>query len=94
MGVTDVKAHVSIPTSCLTFPQDLKRVLKKAGLDGKEVVFLFNDTQIMQEGYLEDLNNILNAGASCKRVAADCCWMSTPVLQSRRRAGAPMRRLA
>jgi hypothetical protein len=37
-------------------------VLKKAGLEGQEVVFLFNDTQILHEGFLEDLNNILNAG--------------------------------
>jgi hypothetical protein len=43
--------------------QDLKHVLKKAGLEGQEVVFLFNDTQILHEGFLEDLNNILNAGA-------------------------------
>ncbi|WIA11828.1 hypothetical protein OEZ85_011917 [Tetradesmus obliquus] len=42
--------------------EDLKRVLKKAGLEGRDTVFLFSDTQIMQEGFLEDLNNILNAG--------------------------------
>jgi dynein heavy chain len=42
--------------------QDLKRVLKKAGLEGRDTVFLFSDTQIVQEGFLEDLNNILNAG--------------------------------
>lgn len=44
--------------------QDLKRVLKKAGLEGRNTVFLFSDTQIVQEGFLEDLNNILNAGQS------------------------------
>jgi hypothetical protein len=37
-------------------------VLKKAGLEGRDTVFLFSDTQIVQEGFLEDLNNILNAG--------------------------------
>jgi len=42
--------------------QDLKRVLKKAGMEGQEIVFLFSDTQILHEGFLEDLNNILNAG--------------------------------
>jgi hypothetical protein len=47
--------------------QDLKRVLKKAGLQGQEVVFLFSDTQIMHEGYLEDLNNILNSGGCTRR---------------------------
>lgn len=37
-------------------------MLKKAGMEGQEVVFLFSDTQILHEGFLEDLNNILNAG--------------------------------
>lgn len=46
---------------CVCF-QDLKCVLKKAGLEGRDIVFLFNDTQIIHEGLLEDLNNILNAG--------------------------------
>lgn len=41
---------------------DLKRVLKKAGVEGRDTVFLFSDTQIVQEGFLEDINNILNAG--------------------------------
>jgi dynein heavy chain len=41
---------------------DLKRVLKKVGTEGRDIVFLFNDTQILHEGCLEDLNNILNAG--------------------------------
>jgi hypothetical protein len=41
---------------------DLRRMLKMAGVEGKDVVFLFTDTQIMWEGMLEDINNILNAG--------------------------------
>lgn len=41
---------------------DLKRVLKKAGMEGKPTVFLFTDTQIVYESFLEDLNNILNSG--------------------------------
>jgi len=31
-------------------------------LEGKDVVFLFTDTQIVQENFLEDINNILNSG--------------------------------
>ena len=38
------------------------QVLKKAGMEGKDTVFLFTDTQIIAESYLEDINNILNAG--------------------------------
>ena len=33
-----------------------------AGKDGKETVFLFTDTQIQTESFLEDINNILNSG--------------------------------
>ncbi len=40
----------------------MRRVLKKAGLDGKQTVFLFSDTQLVQENFLEDINNILNSG--------------------------------
>ncbi|KAF8071068.1 Dnah1 [Scenedesmus sp. PABB004] len=42
--------------------QDLKRVLLKAGLEGRDTVFLLRDTQIVQEAFLEDVNNILNSG--------------------------------
>ena len=41
---------------------DLKALLLKAGMDGKKVVFLFDDTQIVEETFLEDINNILNSG--------------------------------
>lgn len=53
---------IYLPANAATLVQDLKRVLKKAGLEGRDTVFLFSDTQIIQEGFLEDLNNILNAG--------------------------------
>lgn len=33
-----------------------------AGVEGQPVVFLFSDTQIVNEGFLEDINNILNSG--------------------------------
>ena len=42
--------------------QDLKRLLTQAGGEGKETVFLFNDTQIKDPAFLEDINNILNTG--------------------------------
>jgi dynein heavy chain len=41
---------------------DLRRVMMKAGLEDKQVVFLFSDTQIKSESFLEDINNILNSG--------------------------------
>ncbi len=41
---------------------DLKRVLKMAGADCKNVVFLFTDLQIKDEAFLEDISMILNTG--------------------------------
>lgn len=41
---------------------DLKKVLRIAGLEGRPIVFLFTDTQIADESFLEDINNILNSG--------------------------------
>ena len=42
--------------------EDLKKVLLKAGVEEKPTVFLFNDTQIVFEGQVEDLNGVLNSG--------------------------------
>ena len=42
--------------------EDLKRCLLSAGVDDKSTVFLFSDTQIVKELFLEDINNILNSG--------------------------------
>eukprot|EP00698_Gefionella_okellyi_P007650 TRINITY_DN186_c0_g3_i1.p1 TRINITY_DN186_c0_g3~~TRINITY_DN186_c0_g3_i1.p1 ORF type:complete len:2618 (+),score=811.11 TRINITY_DN186_c0_g3_i1:164-8017(+) len=42
--------------------EDLKKVLTKAGLENQTMVFLFTDTQIVRESFLEDVNNILNTG--------------------------------
>eukprot|EP00746_Dinoflagellata_sp_MGD_P145028 gnl/MRDRNA2_/MRDRNA2_77702_c0_seq2.p1 gnl/MRDRNA2_/MRDRNA2_77702_c0~~gnl/MRDRNA2_/MRDRNA2_77702_c0_seq2.p1 ORF type:complete len:2303 (+),score=541.45 gnl/MRDRNA2_/MRDRNA2_77702_c0_seq2:266-6910(+) len=41
---------------------DIKRLLMKAGGHGKEVTFLFSDTQISKETFLEDISNLLNNG--------------------------------
>lgn len=42
--------------------EDLKNILKKASDTENHAVFLFTDTQIKQESFLEDINNLLNAG--------------------------------
>ena len=41
---------------------DVKNCLMKAGIESVPLVFLFADTQIKSESFLEDLNNILNSG--------------------------------
>ena len=33
-----------------------------AGVENKPTVFLFNDTQVVEESFLEDINNILSSG--------------------------------
>eukprot|EP00742_Colponemidia_sp_Colp-10_P004283 GILJ01004568.1.p1 GENE.GILJ01004568.1~~GILJ01004568.1.p1 ORF type:complete len:2868 (+),score=508.60 GILJ01004568.1:1-8604(+) len=44
------------------FKEDLKKILNLAGVKEKQVVFLFSDTQIVHEAFLEDINNLLNSG--------------------------------
>merc|ERR1719191_2100063 len=44
------------------FHEDMKKLLMKVGGQGRETVFLFNDSQIKDEGFVEDINNLLNTG--------------------------------
>jgi dynein heavy chain len=41
---------------------DLRRLLRGAGQENKQMTFLFSDTQIKLESFLEDVNAILNSG--------------------------------
>jgi dynein heavy chain len=38
----------------------LKQLLKLAGAKGESTVFLFTDSQIKSESFIEDINNLLN----------------------------------
>jgi dynein heavy chain len=44
------------------FRDDLKNLYQQTGVDGVPTVFLFTDTQIVSESFVEDINNILNSG--------------------------------
>lgn len=44
------------------FREDIKKFMIATGVEGKETVFLFTDSQIVDETMLEDLNNVLNTG--------------------------------
>jgi dynein heavy chain len=44
------------------FREDIKKFMIRTGVEGKDTVFLFTDTQIIEETMLEDLNNVLNTG--------------------------------
>nr|XP_046272658.1 dynein axonemal heavy chain 3 isoform X3 [Scatophagus argus] len=50
---------------------DLKRIMLKAGIEGKYLVFLFCDSQIKDEAMLEDINMLLNTGDVPNIFAAD-----------------------
>ncbi|CAD5112359.1 DgyrCDS1592 [Dimorphilus gyrociliatus] len=45
-----------------SFHEDLKKLYTSAGVENQHTVFLFTDTQIVVEEFLEDINNILNSG--------------------------------
>ena len=45
-----------------SFHDDLKKLYDQAGVKNQNTVFLFTDTQIVVEEFLEDINNILNSG--------------------------------
>jgi len=42
--------------------EDVKALMRLVGGKGNSTTFLFTDTQIKEEGFLEDVNNILNTG--------------------------------
>lgn len=46
----------------LSWLSDIKKLYRLTGVDNKPTVFLFNDTQIVDESFLEDINNILSSG--------------------------------
>ncbi|XP_023013028.2 dynein heavy chain at 16F isoform X2 [Leptinotarsa decemlineata] len=45
-----------------SFFDDLRKMCFHAGVEYEDSVFLFTDTQIVQEEFLEDINNMLNSG--------------------------------
>merc|ERR1711871_1100583 len=45
-----------------SFRDDVKGLMIKAGVKGERVAFLFTDTQVVSDDFLEDVNNMLNTG--------------------------------
>lgn len=55
--------------------EDLKKMLRRSGGEGRQSVFLFSDTQIKDEAFVEDINNILNSGeVRCSPPEAGARW--------------------
>jgi hypothetical protein len=59
------------------FHDDLKLLFQAAGIgeNKQEVVFLFDDTQVVEETFLEDINNILSTGEVRIESFAKDVWM-------------------
>jgi dynein heavy chain, axonemal len=53
--------EVSTKYATSEWRSDLKKLLKRAGVDGVNLVFFFNDHQIKDESFLEDINMLLNS---------------------------------
>jgi dynein heavy chain len=61
-GVTTFQIEISKSYTVVEWKEDLKKTLRSAGAEDKPTVFLFSDTQIKDEVFVEDINNILNSG--------------------------------
>ena len=66
--------------------EDLKRVLDQAGGLNKPTVFMIADTQLKEEAFLEDINNILNTGEVPNLFAKDEVAMLTEKVAKRAKA--------
>jgi dynein heavy chain, axonemal len=51
--------------------EDLKRLLTSSGGDGRSTTFLFTDSQIKMESFVEDINNLLNTAEVPNLFASD-----------------------
>jgi dynein heavy chain len=48
--------------SMFDWREDIKSMMNKAAINNRQTVFLMDDTQIVNESFLEDINGILNTG--------------------------------
>lgn len=44
------------------FRDSIKKQMMECGATGKQITFMMTDTQIVNENFLEDINNVLNTG--------------------------------
>jgi len=44
------------------FREDLKKLYEKCGIEGQDTLFIFNDTQVIESSFLEDINGMLTSG--------------------------------
>lgn len=58
-----------------SFFEDLRKLYFNAGAKNEATVFLFTDTQVVEEEFLEDINNILNSGLHATLLGHYICWL-------------------
>ena len=61
-GMSTFNIEITKNYRLFEFREDIKKLYMSTGCENKKVVFLFNDTQIKDERFLEDVNNILSSG--------------------------------
>lgn len=63
-GIRDGLVNLKNVCSLFLFSSgpDIKRLYRQTGVELKATSFLFVDTQIADESFLEDINNILSSG--------------------------------
>ena len=54
-----------------SFRDDLKKIYDKTGVKGQSLCFLYSDTEIITESFLEDISNILSSGEVPNLFASD-----------------------
>jgi len=73
------------------FREDLKKVYDLAGIQQLNTVFLFNDTQVIENSFLEDINGMLTAGEVSGLYPADeASTIREAVRADVEKAGLPM----
>lgn len=70
-GHAVVQPEISKSYGPQEWKDDLKKLLTKAGAEGRSTVFLFTDNQMKLESFLEDIDSLLNTGEVANLFAPD-----------------------
>ena len=69
--MTMFQPEISKSYGMIEWRDDLKMLMKNAGVKGQKTVFLLTDTQIKDEAFLEDIDSVLNTGEVPNLFAVD-----------------------